>query len=144
MSGLIKKNMQYFLTEPFLTHQTLHWSMSNIKEKKKKPLSWIRWVHIHDYPMYPWAHRGAVSCVRHFHRTNLSQALNIIQGHLLGRSFDMLIMLCRSFLSTVEAWRRLWKGEISCQCWIWIWMWLRVKPHPGQAALQLGECTVIY
>lgn len=55
-------------------------------------------------------HRGAASCVRHFHRGNSSQALNIIQGHLLGRSFDMLIMLCRSFLSTVEAWRCLWKG----------------------------------
>lgn len=60
--------------------------------------------------MYPLAHRAAASCVRHFHCSNSSQSLNIIQGHLLGRSFDMLIMLCRSFLSTAEAWRCLWKG----------------------------------
>lgn len=28
--------MQYLLREPFLTHQTLRWSVSNKKEKKKK------------------------------------------------------------------------------------------------------------
>lgn len=70
-------------------------------------------VSIHDYNMYLVVismQRGS-SCVRHFHHTNLSQALNIIQGHLLGRSFDMLISWCQSFQFN---WRRLWMGEFYC------------------------------
>lgn len=87
-----------------------------------KPLLEIWWVLIHDDNMHLVAMRTGEgsSCVRRFHRTNLSQALNVIQDHLLGRSFDMLIRLRLSF--SIDDWGSTFNsGDVWCHRRSWIW-----------------------
>lgn len=104
---------------------TLHWSEGTSRRSGKSAVL-----------MYPLEHRAAASFVRHFQCSSSSQTLNIIQGHLLSRSSDMLMMLCWSSVWTVEAWRSLWKGaDLLLQ------LDLNVKAAPWEETLLMSECT---